>query len=52
VYKIDITAALIGIAFGIVTIIALVFLRVQEAFIIVLFWLLIPLLIKEVDPVY
>ncbi len=46
-YKIDLTAALIGIAFGIVTILALVFLRVQEAFIIVLFWLLIPLLIKR-----
>jgi len=47
VYDIDITAALIGIIFGIVTILALIYLRIQEAFIIVLFWLIIPVLLKR-----
>ncbi len=46
-YDIDITAALIGIIFGIVTILALIYLRIQEAFIIVLFWLIIPVLLKR-----
>lgn len=47
-YKIDKTAAFIGVVFGIVTIIALIYLRIQEAFIVVLFWLILPVIFKKI----
>jgi len=46
-HKIDKTAILIGVIFGIVTILALIYLQVQEAFMVVLLWLLIPVIIKK-----
>ena len=46
-HKLDKTAILIGVTFGIVTILALIYLQVQEAFMVVMLWLIIPVLVKK-----
>ncbi len=46
-HKLDKTAILIGVTFGIVTILALIYLQVQEAFMVVMLWLIIPVVIKK-----
>ncbi|MEF8836096.1 MAG: hypothetical protein V5A76_08075 [Candidatus Thermoplasmatota archaeon] len=46
-FNIDKTAVLIGVIFGIVTILALIYLQVQAAFMVVMLWLIIPVIIKR-----
>jgi len=46
-HKLDKTAILIGVTFGIVTILALIYLQVQEAFMVVMLCLIIPVLVKK-----
>ncbi|MFW6065062.1 MAG: hypothetical protein ACOC8Y_05755 [Candidatus Natronoplasma sp.] len=46
-HKVDKTAVLIAVIFGIVTILALIYLQVQEAFLVVMLWLIIPVIVKK-----
>ncbi len=46
-HKIDKTAVLIAVIFGAVTILALIYLQVQTAFMVVMLWLIIPVILKK-----
>lgn len=45
--KIDKTAAIITLTLGIITVIALYYLRPEGAFLIIMLWLLVPVFLKK-----
>jgi len=46
-HKVDKTTVLIVVILGIITIFAIIYLQVQEAFLVVMLWLIIPVLVKK-----